>query len=380
MLTGAYPSQFPGFTLPSSNTKPQTIAERLSEHGFMTAAFHQNNLITRRYNFDRGFDHYYDISEETREETGRGTWRLRTRNLIEGTPLMQVARWAQTQVMERFGRSLYVLDEPGDSLTDRALNWLDDTSSKRFLWLHYMDTHHPYIAPSEVQRTFGREISEQRLLRLSRKARSEADTLTEQEVTDLVYAYDCAVRFVDEQIGRILNYLESVSSLDDSMVAVTADHGEEFMEHGEFGHRTSLWDELITVPLIVHHPDHEPQAVGGQAPIRWLPDTLVEGSGLFTAVKDGVDYTVAETSEGQDGVQCCRGMGFKLLVEDDDHRTVTRLDGEGERVVDEGEMPTDVFDEMEVQLGKTHQVYRGSNKADSETLREDLSALGYLDE
>ncbi|MFB6227484.1 MAG: sulfatase [Halobacteriales archaeon] len=379
MLTGAYPSQFSGFSLPPAGSEPRTIAERLADRGFTSAAFHQNNLITRRYNFDRGFDHYYDISEETREETGQGTWRLKVRNLIEDTPLMKVARWVQTQAMERFGKSLYVLDEPGDSLTDRALDWLDDAESKRFLWMHYMDTHHPYLSPPEVQRRFGREIPEERLLQLSRKARSDAETLTDEEVEDLVYAYDCAVRFVDEQIRRVIDHLEDTGHLDDAMVVVTADHGEEFMEHGEFGHRTSLWDELITVPLIVKHPDVKARTVEGQAPVQLIPDTLVEGTGLFEAVNGGVEYVVAETSAGRDGIRCCRGNGFKLVL-DGDERIVTRIDEDGERVVTDSEVSDDVLDELEERLDETHESYGDTGDIDEEALREDLAALGYLDE
>lgn len=379
MLTGAFPSQFPGFALPPADSEPRTIAEQLSEFGFTTAAFHQNNLISRRYNFDRGFDHYYDISEETREETGRGTWRLRVRNLIGSTPLMKIAGWIQQQAMTRLGKSLYVLDEPGNSLTDRAILWLEENPRNRFLWMHYMDAHHPYIAPPDVQSVFGRKIPKQRLLKLSKRARTDSEQLSDADIADLKYAYDAAVRFVDEQLGRIIEYLEEAGEFADAMIVLTADHGEELMERGSLGHRSSQWDELITVPLIVRHPDLDPATVEGQAPVRALPETILDGSGLFTHQDGGVEYAVAETKEGRDGVRCSRGRKFKLIV-DDDERTVTRVDGDGEQIVEESAVPADVIEELEAELDEDHDVYGETEQLDEESLREDLAALGYLDE
>lgn len=375
MLTGAYPSQFPGFSLPPAGSEPMTIAERLSHQGFATAGFHQNNLLARRYNFDRGFDRYHDISEQTRKESGRGTWRLRVRNLIEGTPLMRLAGWLQSQLMQWFGKSLYVLDEPGDSLTDRGIDWLEATPGHRFCWIHYMDSHHPYIAPPEIQELFGRTIARDRLLSLSKRARTDADSLTESDMADLEYAYDTAVRFVDEQIGRFFDHVD----LENSLVVVTADHGEEFMERGSFGHRASLWDELVTVPLIVHHPAVDSRSIDGQAPLQLLPDTLVDGTGLLSLGETGVDYVIAETRDGADGVRCCRGNGFKLIV-DGDSRTVTRIDADDEHIVDESGVPDGTLAELEAQLEETHEAYTEAADLDEESLREDLAALGYLDE
>jgi arylsulfatase A-like enzyme len=379
MVTGGYPSQFPGFSLPPAGTEPLTLAEHLSDRGFRTAAFNQNNLISRRYNFDRGFDFYYDISEETREEAGRGTWRLRVRKLIEDTPLMGVARAAQTLLMEKFGKSLYVLDEPGDGLTDRALEWLDETGGRRFLWMHYMDTHHPYLSSEEVQDAFGRRLPEEEILKLSRKARSDGESLTDREVRDLEYAYDCSVRFVDEQIGRLVDFLAAEGELGDALVVVTADHGEEFLEHGEFGHRDALWDELIRVPLIARYSQAGSADVDGQAAVRAMVETVVDGAGWFDNLDDGEEYVVAETSAGRDGVRCCRGRKYKLIVDGDD-RTVTRIADDGEEVVPESDVPAAVVDAMEAELAKTYDEYGDGEPIDEAELQEDLAALGYLED
>lgn len=378
ILTGAYPSQFPGFSLPPPGTEPLTLAEHLEREGFSCAGFNQNNLITRRYNFDRGFDNYFDISKETREETGGATWRLMVRDFIEGTPLMEVAKWFQFRLMETFGKSLFTINDTGDKLTDQALEWLDETDGKRFLWLHYMDTHHPYVSTKPIQHKFGVDIPEREMLQLSRKARTDADRLTSEEVERLQLHYDCAVRFVDEQIGRVIDYLEVHDDLENSLVVVTADHGEEFLEHGKFGHRYALWDELIRVPLIVRYPPVAHRDVDGQAPVQSLVDTVVEGSGWFDMLDGGTDYIISETRHGADRVRAVRGNGFKLMA-DDGEQTFTRYGDGEETIVDSSEVPDDVLVDLETELERTHEQYE-SEAIDEEALHDDLAALGYLDE
>lgn len=378
MLTGAYPSQFPGFALPSPKTEPLTLAEHLQKRGFTSAGFNQNNMIARRYNFDRGFDHYYDISPEVREENEGSSWRLIVRNLIEGTPLMNVAQWLQTRVMETFGRSLYELNERGDSLTDRAIEWLDVTEGKRFLWLHYMDTHHPYISSDEIQQEFEVDIPTQEILQLSRKARTDSDLLSSEDVEQLKLHYDCSIRFVDQQIGRVLDFLKVEDELEDALVVVTGDHGEEFLEHGEFGHRYALWDELIRVPLIVHHPELDSRDVEGQAPVQAMVDSLIDGEGWFDMREEGAEYIVSETRHGEERVRGCRGNGYKLMVEDGE-RTYTRYTDEEETVVDREAVPDEIASSLEDELAVVHERFT-TQEVEEEELREDLAALGYLDE
>jgi len=374
ILTGELPSRFPGFALPEPGSGPPTIAERLDDRGFATAAFHQNNLISRQYGFDRGFDRYHDISEETREETGRAAWRLWIRDLIEETPLMDVARWLQDQATRWLGRSLYVLDEPGDSLTDRALEWLDATEGKRFLWMHYMDAHHPYLAPDRIQKIFDATIPREEVLTISRKARSAPENLTDREIERLELHYDCAVRFVDEQIGRVLERVE-----EDATVVVTADHGEEFFEHGAFGHRGALWEELVRVPLLVRAPGTEPRFVNAQAPVRGLVDTVFEGQGWFDLLEDGADRVVAEASTDADWLRCCRGREYKLIR--DEERIVTRLTDRGEEIVDPEIVPEETMAAFDRELDAAEDAAgEAARDVDGEALREDLAALGYLDE
>jgi len=379
MLTGAYPSAFDEYGLPSPDARPLTLAEHLSDEGFATAGFSHNNFTSRRYNVDRGFDHFDDVSVEARKENDRGAWRITVRNLIEDTPLMELAKTANDVAMEWLGRSLFLRNEGGDRLTDRALEWLSATDGRRFLWLHYMDTHHPYVSPPEIQRQYGRVFSRDEIQRLSQKTRSAQDRISEGDVPDMEYVYDCTVRFVDEQIGRLVDRLEAEGELENSMIVVTGDHGEGFGEHGKFGHAHELWDTLICVPLIVYHPAVDGGTVEGQAPVRALVDTVVEGTGVFELADGGADYVVAEIPDYRDGKRCIRSPEYKL-VEDDDGLTATRLTDEGETVIDPEEIPDDTRAEMEDRLDLSYETRSVDVDVDTEEFREDLAALGYLDE
>lgn len=114
-------------------------------------------------------------------------------------------------------------------LSERALEFLRRPRSTRFcLWLHYFAPHEPYLDRSDGGMTaFGPRA---------------------------VDRYDAEVRWVDREIGRVLDQVRK--QYPRTIVVVTADHGEEFGDHGGAYHGTTLFDEQIRVPLIVHAPGH----------------------------------------------------------------------------------------------------------------------------
>ena len=114
-------------------------------------------------------------------------------------------------------------------LNKQALRWLDEGSNRPFfLFLHYMDVHSPWKPPEEFD-VFGPEGVDQ---------------------------YDASILFVDSQIGALYEDLNKRGLADNTWVVITADHGEEFLEHGNerWGHGVTLYQEVLRVPLIFHHP------------------------------------------------------------------------------------------------------------------------------
>lgn len=122
---------------------------------------------------------------------------------------------------------------------DQVLPWLErHKEGKFFLFIHFMDPHHVALfGMSQKPDYFG----------------NTGDRATRTEID----AYDQKIRFCDEQIGRLMESLKEAGLAQDTLVVVTADHGEEFSDHGGYGHGHSVYNEVLLVPLIFHLPRWE---------------------------------------------------------------------------------------------------------------------------
>lgn len=92
--------------------------------------------------------------------------------------------------------------------------------------------------------------------------------------------YDSEIAFVDNQIGRLIQGLEDRNLLKKTIVVITSDHGEAFLEHGQPYHGRALYEEAIRVPLIIRVPRQKGRRVGGPVSIIDVPETLANLAGL----------------------------------------------------------------------------------------------------
>jgi arylsulfatase A-like enzyme len=95
-------------------------------------------------------------------------------------------------------------------------------------------------------------------------------------------AYDGCIAYLDQQLGRLLQELRERGDLDNTLVIVTSDHGEEFGEHGEYLHGTSLYQQQTHVPLLLHFPGRVPGGVRIRETVslRDLPATVTDVLGM----------------------------------------------------------------------------------------------------
>ena len=135
------------------------------------------------------------------------------------------------------GFETYDDDDIGDvngrlasEVTTAALEFLETTESPFFLFLKYFDPHGPYEAPAPFGGSFGQEPSDR---------------------------YDEEILYMDHHLGRFLEGMKGRGLLEDSLILVTADHGELLGEHGKMGHGASLFEEEIRVPFLVKYPGDE---------------------------------------------------------------------------------------------------------------------------
>ena len=139
-------------------------------------------------------------------------------------------------------------------------SWLAQTHEPNepfFLFVHYMEPHAPYSPPPEYARLYSQEEASPAARSAARNpyaAMAGKVDLSEEDLELLRAWYDGEIRYVDDQIGELLGEFERRGLLDDTLVILTSDHGENFGEHGLMGHQFCLYETLIHVPLIVRYP------------------------------------------------------------------------------------------------------------------------------
>jgi hypothetical protein len=173
-----------------------------------------------------------------------------------------------------------------------AINWLRDNLDDRcFAVLHHYDTHSPYIAsPACIRKLdpdyngrFTYMFNDTEVLRHARVGRlGEVLQLTGNEIEHIEALYDCQISRADESIGMIADSLEAWGRLDESMIIVFADHGEEFLEHGSIDHGQTVYEEVLKVPLVIFCPSliDRPVRVPRQVGLIDLGPTILDALGF----------------------------------------------------------------------------------------------------
>ena len=247
MLTGLYPHRHGVREIYQRlGPDPVTLAEILRAAGYETAAFVSNYVLRRDFSgFDRGFE-VYDDRFPTREP--------------------------DRPVHERVAKDA----------CDAAREWLEREHRRPwFAWVHLMDPHRPYRPPERFFEPRGfRPLPPD--LHLS-KSETGIDNLEE-----FIARYDGEIRFADRELGRMVGALESSGVLSDALVLFTADHGEEFGEHGQWlGHGTNVFEPCAHIPFVLRTPDGAGAGARVRAPVSLVDvvPTVLEAIGLHASVE-----------------------------------------------------------------------------------------------
>jgi arylsulfatase A-like enzyme len=262
MLTGAYPKTI-GVNYRSRTLHPTLLllGEVFQKEGYRTAAVVANVNVGARFGFNQGFDEFVE------------SWRESWSREAGDAPFKQ----QRPGDVKRFTNARIV--------TDHGLRWLEQSDPDKpfFLWLHYIDPHGPYLPPAEYEEYFKDVDYPSAELPRSKVARYQVqfDPATRQPISDLAHylaQYDREVRFLDDEIGRLLGELE-----EDTLVAFSADHGESFNEHDYWlEHGKLSYQPTAALPLIFAQGD---RLAGGrvvETPVGLIdvPATLLEIAGI----------------------------------------------------------------------------------------------------
>ena len=370
--------------------EPPTLATVFKAAGYSTAMFSANPWISPAFGFGRGVDHFF---ESDRESFTRLVMLLRILKAPD-----RMTKTKPVSALLRQTETLYGVRTPRKSncrrdlaIADAFRDWVGDREERPlFAYLHLMSPHIPYLPP-------GREHEF--------PASEQVGLLTSQRPLDddrhelLVSLYEDSVRHADTVLASLLATLEGAGIAESSVVVVSSDHGEEFFEHGRWGHGKSHYEEVSHVPLVVSGPGFEAglQADGPVMAVDILPTlAAVLGQTRF----DGSQWEGRPLGSGTTGREVygelIREGGFEsfMLLSDRNKYIETRL-GLGQAVTgelydlaaDPGETddlyprrPGDWATQLEAirDRAESKKVEAASQVELDEAQREKLKALGYV--
>jgi len=151
---------------------------------------------------------------------------------------------------------------------------------RNLFFLHFFDPHYDYLPPpshraARVDPNYAGPISGRDIMASSALIRPGMPAADLKQLNDL---YDAELRFTDAQIGKILDTLEQTGELENTIIAIVADHGEAFLEHDRFGHRQDLSEEVLRIPMIFWAPGRVPAGKRVSTPVSLIDvlPTLVD--------------------------------------------------------------------------------------------------------
>jgi len=253
-----------------------TLSGVLRSAGYSTAAFHSNPLLSRFYGYGDGFDIFNDSFHRLNAKGWRLWIRTKASNHTLTTKIINRVGRTFKPVLSRMPRRPIVHAE---EITNSSISWLENYKGKFFLWLHYMDVHWPYMPSAEYLSQFcDRSVSRQKMQTLWQKMIKKPNELSQAEIEMIVNLYDADIKYTDSIIGLLLDRLES--QMNNTVVIITADHGDEFGEHGNFGHH-SMYDGILRVPLIIAGPGVESGiSIKQQVSLINLAPTIADIAGI----------------------------------------------------------------------------------------------------
>lgn len=224
-----------------------TLAEHLQRYEYQTAFISNNPLVSSRWGLVDGASHTWirKDSDPGFHSGFKSTWR-RARKLV--------------------GQS----DRGSGAATRVAADLIRRASAPFFIFINYMECHWAYLPPRSFERRFVRRpysVFDSAFSRVRMSKRRPGDKLwkDDEELKLLSDLYDGSLACVDDRVGDLLNHIERLGMSENTVVIVTADHGENLGDHGQMGHDFHLYQTLLHVPFVARIPGRTPMRVRGMA-------------------------------------------------------------------------------------------------------------------
>ncbi len=263
-----------------------TLAEVLREAGYRTAGFYSGPYLDPRFGFGRGFERYeacYGPELAAAAERAR-------RLAGDARPEAAAERMEAGAAVEDLSHR----DRSSARVSDAVLAELAVARADGRPWMvfaHYFDPHYDFVPPPPFDARFdpayegaedGHDLITNEAISVWRPTkedpRARERKISERDLDHVRALYAGELAWTDQELGRVVDALRASGELENTLVVVVADHGDEFFEHGNLGHRKSVFEEVVRIPLIARFPSELPagERVSAIASIHDVYATVLE--------------------------------------------------------------------------------------------------------
>jgi len=308
MFTGMFPSKNgTDFEHSWLDDSFETIAEVLNSHGYQTFEYTNNTFVGAAYNLTQGFDTYV-LRNLGLNVPGRNSWPY-------GLPdFLMISR--ARQYVEN---NIILMDDGAQRTNEVVMRWIANAHEREtpfFVFINYMEAHTPYHPPEEYAAPYlGDAVSyaQARAVATFIKERSYVYMTGRRDINAEEFAidralYDGEISYLDFRIGELLDYLRDLDILDNTVLIITSDHGENFGEHHLVEHVLSVYDTVLHVPLIIRYP--------GLAEAGLRVEEQVQLIDIFPTILDivGINWSGEEQLQGQSLVKDVEQPGSQFAI------------------------------------------------------------------
>lgn len=276
LLTSLYPSTHNTYLKPHALPGDiETLAEVMRAIGYVTGGIVSNVNLSPIFNFHQGFDHYRYLSPD---------YLLGARESAAQLCLYNLLRLVRMRIL---GTKKRVGDyyQCADVVNQEVFSWLETVKDRPFfLFMHYMDPHDPY---------FAHPYSGEAVARVSQPSPAP------EQAGYIRRLYDQEIVYMDSRMGQLISFLKERNLYDSCLIVFVADHGEEFYDHGGWWHGTTLYEEVVHIPLIVKLPHSRRAGTRDARLVRSvdIASTIIECTGsAVPAAMQGVNFLATDSS------------------------------------------------------------------------------------
>jgi arylsulfatase A-like enzyme len=293
LFTGLYPSQHGTYGRNMHFNQQSSLAYEFKKAGFKTFGISANKLVSSLNGFHKGFDVFLDpwmpFAEKPLEKDRSfirvfgNEWTLKKR-----LSFLLSKEGINAHFDKRFG-----VNQNATYSTNRAMRFVKrifrSVKERKFVFVNIMQPHDKYNPPRKYVRKLGYKYKK---IDWPDVLGYYAGTVQIDEIgwKILLSLYEGEIRYADEKIGNLLEWMKKSGYLNDTLVIITSDHGELVGEHGHFTHFFSVHNELLHVPLIIYHPDY--LGIGRKSELVQTHDlyrTLLEEFGISSPISTDLD-------------------------------------------------------------------------------------------